>query len=128
MSDNTVVEINNKNCYETFSSWRCVSKKIHKNFVTFHNKLECDRDALASLNMMHCALRATRNQARPEYLCRSQCSRCEAWRYHSSLTKHSVNIPLIYNDDEAFFKRPAHCSAHCPRTPDARQSDHYQFL
>ena len=37
----------------------------------------CDRDALASLNMVSCALCALAGRTRPEHLCRSKCMRCE---------------------------------------------------
>ena len=37
----------------------------------------CDRDALASLNMVSCALCALGGRARPEHLCRTKCVRCE---------------------------------------------------
>jgi hypothetical protein len=36
----------------------------------------CDRDALASLNMVSCALCALGGQKRPEHLCRPICQRC----------------------------------------------------
>ena len=37
----------------------------------------CDRDALASLNMVSCALCALAGRTRPEHLCRQLCRRCE---------------------------------------------------
>ena len=37
----------------------------------------CDRDALASLNMMHCALQALKGEERPKHLCRLQCLDCD---------------------------------------------------
>ena len=39
---------------------------------------DCDRDALASLNMLRCALCALRGKNRPSHLCRSVCSRCDS--------------------------------------------------
>ena len=36
----------------------------------------CDRDALASLNMVSCALCALGGRTRPEHLCRSKCMPC----------------------------------------------------
>ena len=36
----------------------------------------CDRDALASLNMVSCALCALGGQKRPEHLCKPICQRC----------------------------------------------------
>lgn len=36
----------------------------------------CDRDALASLNMVSCALCALSGRRRPEHLCRTRCLRC----------------------------------------------------
>ena len=41
------------------------------------NVVACDRDALASLNMVSCALCALSGRTRPEHLCRSKCIRCE---------------------------------------------------
>ena len=36
----------------------------------------CDRDALASLNMVSCALCALSGRKRPDHLCRSICRSC----------------------------------------------------
>ena len=44
--------------------------------VTRLGARSCDRDALASLNMVSCALCALAGRTRPEHLCRSKCMRC----------------------------------------------------
>jgi hypothetical protein len=57
--------------------------RVHKNdgaACSLLSRLEedaCDRDALASLNMVNCAMCALGGKKRPDHLCRTICPRCE---------------------------------------------------